>query len=247
MTRVTGRRDSPLTCRGGYRPLAGRQGLLPVRPTQGSVLCRKQSGAVGYLLPATGAGVRASAAAYCTCEEVCVLVAAGPIGAGREPSEGQTRGTFRAVDLQRRLQAQGQRTGLRRLPVGPGLLSVHQALGRREVGAGHVTPVLLLMLVPFPDGVLSEAVALQGLQDGPGGAGVHGDRGLLRGPVFPVLVAVPVLVLHHPAVGHLGGDARVGAHGEKGRPAGREKGLLPKQLMLLLVVLGGVLLFLFAK
>lgn len=46
--------------------------------------------------------------------------------------------------------------------------------------------------------------------------------------MLPVLVPVPVLVLHHPAIGHLGGDAGVGAHGQEGGPAGGQKGLLAK-------------------
>lgn len=58
--------------------------------------------------------------------------------------------------------------------------------------------------------------------------------------MFSVFVPVPVFVLHHPTIGHLGGDAGVGAHGKEGSPAGGKKGLLAKQLMLLLMVLGGI-------
>lgn len=90
-----------------------------------------------------------------------------------------------------------------------------------------MTSVLFLMFISLPNSLLSKSIALQRLQNRPGRAGVHGNLGLLRA-VFSVLVPVPVFVLDHPPIGHLRRDTRVGAHGQEGSPAGREKGLLSK-------------------
>lgn len=92
--------------------------------------------------------------------------------------------------------------------------------------AGHMTSVLFLMLISLSNSFLPKSIAFQGLQNRSGRAGVHGNLGLLRRAVFSVLVTVPMFVLDHPTIGHLGRDARVGAHGEERSPAGCEKGLL---------------------
>lgn len=91
-----------------------------------------------------------------------------------------------------------------------------------------MTTVLFLMFISLSNSILSKSIALQRLQDGSGRASVHGNLGLLRRTVFSVFVTVPVFVLHHPTVGHLRRDTRVGTHGKKGSPAGCKKGLLPK-------------------
>lgn len=104
--------------------------------------------------------------------------------------------------------------------------------------------VFLFMFVPLANSLLPKPVALQGLQNCSGGAvgrdGVHGNLRLLGGAVLPVLVAVPVLVFQHPAVGHLGGDAGIRAHGQERSPARGEESFLAQEFMLLLVVFGGV-------
>lgn len=108
------------------------------------------------------------------------------------------------------------------------------------MGAGHMTSVLFLVFVSLSNSFLSKSIALQRLQNRPGRARVHGNLGLLGRAVLPVLVPVPVLVLDHPPIGHLGRDAGVGAHGKEGAPAGCEEGLLSKQLVFLLMVFGGI-------
>lgn len=105
--------------------------------------------------------------------------------------------------------------------------------------AGHVTPVFFFMFISFSNCILSKAIALQRLQDGSRRASVHGNLRLFR-TVFSVFVTVSVFVLNHPTIGHLGRDARVGTHGKERSPAGCKKGLLSKQLMLFLMVFGGV-------
>lgn len=102
-----------------------------------------------------------------------------------------------------------------------------------------MTPVLFLMFISFSNSILSKSIALQSLQDGSGRPSVHGNLGLLR-TVFSVFVAVPVFVLNHPTIGHLRRDTRVGTHGKERSPAGCKKGLLSKQLMLFLMVFGGI-------
>ena len=108
------------------------------------------------------------------------------------------------------------------------------------MSAGHMTPVLFFMFISLSNGILSKSIALQRFQDGSGGATVHGNLWLLRRTVFSVFVTVPVFVLDHPTIGHLRRNARIGTHGKEGSPAGCKKGLLSKQLMLFLMVFGGI-------
>lgn len=91
-----------------------------------------------------------------------------------------------------------------------------------------MTSVLFLMFVSLSNSFLPKSIPFQGLQNRSGRAGVHGNLGLLRRAVFSVLVTVPMFVLDHPTIGHLGRNARVGTHGKEGSPAGCEKGLLSK-------------------
>lgn len=94
--------------------------------------------------------------------------------------------------------------------------------------AGHVTPVLFLMLISLSNGILSKSIALQRLQDRSGRATVHGNLGLFRRTMFSVFVTMPVFVLDHPTVGHFRRYTGVSTHGKERSPAGCKEGLLSK-------------------
>lgn len=105
--------------------------------------------------------------------------------------------------------------------------------------AGHVAPVLFLMFISISNSILSKPVTLQRFQDRSGRARVHGNLGLLR-TMLSVFVTVSVFMLHHPTISHLWRYAGVGAHGKERCPAGCEKCLLSKELMLFLMVFGRI-------
>lgn len=105
--------------------------------------------------------------------------------------------------------------------------------------AGHVTPVLFLMLIAISNSILTKSVTFQRLQDRSGRASIHGNLGLFR-TVLSVFVTVSVFVLHHPTISHLRRYAGVGAHGKERSPAGCKKSLLSKELMLFLMIFGRI-------
>lgn len=105
--------------------------------------------------------------------------------------------------------------------------------------AGHMTPVLFLMLIAISNSILTKSVTFQRLQDRSGRASIHGNLGLFR-TVLSVFVTVSVFVLHHPTISHLRRYAGVGAHGKERSPAGCKKSLLSKELMLFLMIFGRI-------